>query len=86
MLWDKGFKLGSFFSAESATAPCLAEGAPGSAFLKAAMNSNRSCEHYVGRVKNIHEHHQIKDNANSDSRITGIIVLQDLESLSIKLN
>ena len=61
MLWSKRYKLSSFVTADAATAPCLSENAPDKAFWTATINSNRSCERYVGRMKNILEKGQLRD-------------------------
>ena len=82
MLWSSRYKLCSFVTADAATAPCLGENSPDKVFWNVTMNSNRSCERYVGRVKNIIEKGQIKDDDNADQRIKSMINLQDLNKFS----
>lgn len=81
MLWNKRSKLPSFFTAESASAPCLADSSADTTFWQVCMNCNRSCERYIGRIKLILEKRQIRDGPDSDQRMNGIIALQDLEVL-----
>ena len=82
MLWSSRYKLCSFVTADAATAPCLGENSPDKVLWNVTMNSNRSCERYVGRVKNIIEKGQIKDDDNADQRIKSMINLQDLNKFS----
>ena len=77
MLWNKHFKLESFISHKTKLAPCLTANANVN-FWRAAANSNRSCERYIGRAKNILENKQLADNNRTDERIKNIINLQDV--------
>lgn len=73
MLWQKNKKLLAFMSPDVAAATCLHHGSP--TFWRACMNSNLSCERYVGRVKIILQSGKLKDTPNVDRRIRGYINL-----------
>ena len=77
MLWNKKFKLVDFLSCESKQAPCLSEADADADFWKVTMSSNRSCERYIGQMKNILEGKQIRDDKDIDHRIKNMINLQD---------
>ena len=80
-LWDKNYHLEDFLTVDSINAPCLSEDIIDFNFWKITMNSNRSCERYIGRMKNIIEGKQIVEDENTDERIKSMINLQDQTKL-----
>ena len=66
-----------FFKCSLHNASCLSEAIIDFNFWKITMNSNRSCERHIGRMKNIIEGKQIIENKNTDERTKSMINLQD---------
>ena len=73
MLWQKPKKLSAFMTPDVAAATCLHHGS--ATFWRSCMNSNLSCERYVGHVKIILQTGKLKDTANIDRRLRGYINL-----------
>ena len=78
MLWETKYKLENFLCVETKLAPCLQNYEHKIEFWKATMNNNRSCERYIGRIKEIIENKKLKEDDEIDNRIQSIINLQDI--------
>ena len=74
MLWQKSIGISSFMSPDVATATCLHNGTK--EFWRACMNTNLSCERYVGRIKIALQKGKVKDSGdNVDKRLLGYLSL-----------
>ena len=78
MLWTKSKSLSAFMSPDVAAATCLHHGSK--AFWQACMNSNMSCERYVGFIKRALESNRLKHKKSEstgdfDERLRGLIAL-----------
>ena len=72
------YKAINFLCVETKLAPCLQNYEHKIEFWKATMNNNRSCERYIGRIKEIIENKKLKEDDEIDNRIQSIINLQDI--------
>lgn len=77
LLWNRTSKLEDFFTVESKSAPCLNDGDIDFSFWQVTMSSNRSCERYIGKVKNISEKKQVRDDEFVEKRVKAVVNLQD---------
>ena len=77
-LWKTEYTLENFLCVETNFALCLQNYEHKIEFRKATMNNNRSCERYIGRIKEILENRNLKEDDEIDNQTQSIINLLDI--------